>query len=158
MKKAINLYVGKSGTREKIKYIKDTGFDGIALGINNSTENIKIDELVKILKDSDFDIIYMHCSYFEPELKYIWEEGETGEQIIEDFLQQVKQTANYAIKNFVIHTNGGYNPSTTEIGLKRIRKLLLACKKYDMNLCIENLYDYKQLKYIFDNIEDENLF
>jgi sugar phosphate isomerase/epimerase len=26
-----------------------------------------------------------------------------------------------------------------------------------MNLCVENLYDYPQLKYIFDNIQDENL-
>lgn len=157
MKKAINLYVSNIDTMSKIDFIKDAGFDSIYTGIYNKPENIELDEIINIFKSYGFDIPQMHCSYIEPKLKYIWEDGEVGQQQIDNLLLQIDQTAKYGIKNFVIHTNGEHNPPISKIGLERIRTLLERCKKYDINLCVENLYDYKQLKYIFDNIEDDNL-
>ena len=157
MKKAINLYVAPSDTLEKIKSIKEVGFDEIAIGFDNLTENIKLDDVVKTLKNFDFNITYMHCAYFEPELKYIWLDDEKGEKVIKDLIRQIEETSKFEIKDFIIHTNGDFNPPVSKMGIERIKVLISRCKQYGMNLCIENLYDYNQFKFIFENIQDESL-
>lgn len=157
MKKAINLYVSKIDTLDKIKWIKKAGFEAIYTGIYNKSENIDLDEIIRLFKENNFSIPQMHCSYIEPLLKDLWKEGENGDNQEKSLLSQIDQTAKYGIKNFVIHTNGEFNPPVTDCGVERIKRLLERCKKYNINLCIENLYDFKQMKYIFDKIDDDNL-
>lgn len=157
MKKAINLYISKIDTLDKINYIKEAGFEGIYTGMYNKPENMELDDIIAKFKELGFVVPQMHCSYIEPKLKDIWQEGESGDEQIQSLLNQIDQTAKYGIKNFVIHTNGEFNPPISKIGLERIEKLLKRSNQYDINLCIENLYDFNQMKFIFDNIENKNL-
>ena len=99
----------------------------------------------------------MHCSYYEPDLVYLWKDGKLGDNLIDDLLNQIDITAKFNIKNFIIHTCGDFNPPRSLIGIERIEKLLVKCNQYDINLCIENLYDFEQMKYIFDKIKNKNL-
>lgn len=157
MKKAINLYVSEIDTLDKINWIKEAGFEAIYTGMYNNPETIELNKIIEIFKKNNFGIPQMHCSYIEPKLKDLWFTGESGDDQEKFLLSQIDETAKYDIKNFVIHTNGEYNPPITNYGIKRIKRLLERCKEYDINLCIENLYSYKQMRFIFDNIEDDNL-
>ena len=159
MRKAINLYsVNLNGrTKEKIMAIKEAGFDSIYTGIYNKAEDMTLDDIIAMFKAEGFFIPQMHCSYYEPNLKYLWQDGQLGDEQENDLKQQIIQTAGYEIENFVLHTNGEFNPPKTQTGIERIKRMLEVAEKYNVNLCIENLYDIDQMKYIFNHIESDRL-
>ena len=59
--------------------------------------------------------------------------------------------------NFVVHLHGSKEAITSNIGLKRIRKLLKVAYKCNLNLCIENLFSCNEIPYVFSNISDDRL-
>lgn len=157
MKKAINLYFANAETKEKLDAIKNAGFDGVLLGVYNKSETMNLREQATYCKKIGLGISMIHCSYNEPKLNSIWLEGEEGNEVIADLINQVEEISSYDCKNFVIHTNGSKEVKITEIGVNRIRTLLNVCAKYDINLNIENLYSAEQVEFIFNSINHKNL-
>lgn len=157
MKKAINLYFYNSNTKDKLDQIKLAGFDGVMLGVNRANETMTLEQEILYAQKINLEISMIHSRYIEPILDKIWDNDETGDKIIEDLINQIEHVGKFNIKNFVIHTCGSKSVKNTEIGLKRIDTLLSVCKKFNMNLCIENLYSEKQIDFIFKHIHDENL-
>lgn len=158
MKRAINLYLMNGDTKEKLDNIKNIGFDGVLLGIYSKNETMNLFEQIEYCKKIGLEISMIHCSYEEKLLNELWVNGsKIGIQVTNDLIQQIESIKNYNVKNFVIHTCGSKNTLTNICGLKRLKKILKVCEKYDINLCIENLYSAEQIKYIFDNLKSKNL-
>lgn len=158
MKKAINLYAFGGDTKEKLDNIKKAGFDGVFLGVYDKKETMTLEEQVKYCNKIGLGISMIHCSYVEPKLNGFWlENSEDGDFTENDLLNQVERIKKLGVKDFVIHTNGGFDVQNTETGLARLKNILSLCEKYDINLCVENLYVDSQVEYIFNNIKSKNL-
>ncbi len=157
MKKSTNLYFNNNvDTKEKLNAIKSIGYDEFFTGIYDKLETIPWKEQIEYAKKIGLNCTMIHCSYREPLLNNFWLDNEIGEQVFQSYLEQIKLCKGYT-KNFVVHLNGDKNSVVSEIGLNRIRKLLEECEKYDINLCIENLYSANEIPYIFKNIKHKNL-
>lgn len=157
MKKAVNLYLIVANTKMKLNLIKKAGYDGVLLGVSHSNETMTLNEQVDYAKSLGLEISMIHSRYIEPFLNDIWKEDQVGELVTNDLISQINFVSNYKLKNFVVHTCGSKTVKNTKIGLERIKRILDACKKNNMNLCIENLYSEKQIDYIFKNIHDDSL-
>lgn len=157
MKKAINLYFSSNDTTEKIIAIKNAGYDGIMLGFDTSKENLDIPPQVKLCNDLGLEISMIHCRYETEKLNSIWENGKEGDDVINDYILQVEQAKDFKIKNFVIHASGSAYAKNAKIGLNRLKILLKTCEKYNINLCVENLYSAENINFILKNISSKNL-
>ena len=156
-KKSINLYFNNDvDVKLKFKEIKKLGYDEFFTDSDDNRESLTVAEQVEYAKSLGLKCTMIHCTYYEPELNSFWLDDKMGEKVLKDYLSQIKKCAGLT-ENFVVHLCGDYGSQTTEIGLKRIKKLLSACKRYGMNLCIENLYSYEQIPYVFKNIKHSNL-
>lgn len=158
MKKAINLYFCAKRTDEKLRLIKSAGYDGVLLGVNEKNETMTLAEQIELMKKLGLEISMIHCAYDESKLNYIWENGEIGDEVESDLLLQIEKIKDFGENiNFVIHTCGSKLCDTSEVGLSRIKRILNVCEKYNVNLCIENLYLASQVEYIFKNLKSKNL-
>lgn len=157
MKKSINLYFNYNvDTIKKFDTIKKIGYDEFFTGIYQNPETINFNEQIQYSKKLGLKCSMVHCLYFESNLNSFWLDDEIGEQILNSYIDQIKMCRNVT-KNFVVHLNGNKQSVVSEIGLNRIKKLLKECEKYDINLCIENLYSENEIPYIFKNIQHKNL-
>ena len=157
MKKSVNLYFSYDiDTQTKLDTIKKLGYDEFYTGIYDKPETLKFDEQINYAKQIGLDCSMVHCSYYEPNLDNFWLDNQIGEQVFRSYLEQIKKCKGIT-KNFVVHLNGSKQCIVSEIGIQRIKKLLSECEKYDINLCIENIYTYKEIPYIFKNIKHKNL-
>lgn len=157
MNKSINLYCNSEiSTEEKIKAFKAVGYDDFYTGMYDRKETMAVKEQLEFAKRLGMLGNMMHCSYYEPDLNYFWEDCEIGEKVCDSYIQQIESCEGIC-KNFVVHLNGAKGSKQTVIGLNRILRILKACEKFDTNLCIENLYSEYEIPYIFKNISHKNL-
>ena len=156
-KNSINLYyVNGVDTKEKLDLIKSTGFNEYYTGIYDKNETLTFEEQVEYAKKLGLKCSMVHCSYYEPKLDNFWLDNVDGEEVCNSYLEQIKKCDGVS-NNFVVHLNGSKNSTVSEVGLNRIKKLLAECEKYNINLCIENLYSGEEIPYIFQNIKHPNL-
>ena len=152
MKKSVNLYFNYvEGSEQRLKEFKRQGYDEFFTGMYDKPETLTWQQQLELAKELGLGCTMMHCSYREPDLNYFWEQHEIGDAVCENYINQIKQCGEFC-DNFVVHLNGSKGSKQTEIGLKRIMKMLKVCEKYNINLCIENLYSEQEIPYIFSNI------
>lgn len=157
MKKSVNLYFNYDiDTKEKIDKIKELGYDEFYTGMYDAKETMSWKEQIEYAKSIGLECSMIHCSYYEPKLNNFWLDNEIGEEICNSYIEQIIQCHEYT-KNFVVHLNGSYDSIVSKVGLERIKKILSVCEKYDVNLCIENLYSREEIPYIFSHIKHKNL-
>jgi len=153
MKTSMNLYFNTTlDTKTKFDIIKAVGFDEFFTGIYDQKETMKFYEQMDYAKRIGLNCTMVHCSYYEPKLNAFWLAGQDGEDVMNGYINQINQCGQYT-KNFVVHLNGSYESTVSEIGLERLKKMLKACEKYDLNLCVENLYSAVEIPYIFTHIK-----
>lgn len=158
MKKCVSLYLSNDvDVTQRIKDIKEVGYDGVILGVYDKNESLSLEEEYKKLKEAGLEISMIHASYFEPKLNDFWKDNENGDWVEADLLSQIERVKDMGVKDFVIHSCGSKECVNSEIGLERLRRLLAACEKNGMNLTIENLFLEEQVDYIFDNIKSDSL-
>ena len=156
MKKSINLYCNDLDSKYKLLQIKEAGYDEFFTGYYDAGESLKLKQQIKFAKKIGLGCTMIHCSYDESILNEFWEEGKTGDNICRDYIKQIR-CCKHLCKNFVVHLQGSKACRHTEYGLTRIGKMLKVCERYDINLCIENLYLKEEIIYIFDNLSHKNL-
>lgn len=158
MKKAINLYFCELDTKTKLEEIKSAGYGGVLLGVNEKNETMTLAEQIELMKKLGLEISMIHCKYDGSKLNYLWENGEFGDEVERDLINQIEKIKDFGVNvNFVVHTCGNKFCKTNKIGIVRIGRILKVCEKYNINLCIENLYLASQVKYIFKNLKSKNL-
>ena len=157
MIKSMNLYFNNHiPTKDKLDKIKEQGYDQYFTGLNRKGENISIKKEFKYAKQLRLDITMVHCKYREKILNNFWKKNLIGTFIRLSYELQMKKIRGYTA-NFVVHLHGNKQATTSNIGLKRLEKLLKTANKCNLNLCIENLYSYDEIPYIFKTIHNENL-
>lgn len=157
MKKSVNLYFNKAiDTKEKIKAIKDAGFDEFFTGIKDDTESLSVYDQCKLGFGFGLKCTMIHCLYYEPQLHCFWESGKDGDLLCDDYCAQIEK-AKGLTENFVVHLNAHKDQEQTEIGITRLKKMLKVCEKCGINLCIENLYSETEIPYIFERIKHDKL-
>ena len=157
MKKSVNLYFNYDiDSKEKIDKIKQLGYDEFYTGMYDASDTMKWKDQIEYAKSIGLNCSMIHCSYYEPKLNNFWLENNDGEEICNSYISQIEQCREYT-KNFVVHLNGSKDSLVSNIGLERIKKILKVCEKYDLNLCVENLYSAEEIPFIFKNIHHKNL-
>lgn len=157
MKKSINIYCNSClSSIEKIKKIKDAGFDEFFTGISTHNETLSHIEQIKFAQSIGLPCTMVHCQYSNLTLHEFWKKSWLGKKVFNDFLKQIRSCKGLT-KNFAIHLNS-YEPFVgTKLGLTRIKKLLKLCNKLDINLCVENLNTPDSIRYIFSNLNHPKL-
>lgn len=157
MKKSIGLYFDNSKcVSKKIELVKKIGFDEFFTDIYDEGEDLSLKEQCEFAMSLGLKCTMIHCLYYEPDLHYFWELGDKGDEICEKYCKQIKSVKGLT-KNFVVHLNADKNQKQSEIGIKRINKMLSVCDECEINLCVENLYSETEIPYIFKNINHKRL-
>lgn len=158
MKFAVNLYFANGDTKQRLNLIKNTGYDGVLLGMNEDFQTMTVTEQLGYCKEIGLEISMVHANYDGSILNEFWEKDSAiGDEIADDIIRQIQKIKDYNIKNFVIHVCGDDKCKTNEYGIMRLKKILNLCEEINMNLCIENLFIASQLDYIYENIKSKNL-
>ena len=156
MNKSVNLYFDKSTAyQDKIKAIRDAGFDEFYLGIAETKGDLTLRDLIDYAKSLGLSCTMVHCAYGD-NVGYFWQEGAEGDLVCEDYIQQIKQCAGLT-SNFVVHLNNRTDEIQSEVGLVRLRKMLVVCEQCNINLCVENLCSETEIPYIFEHIKHDKL-
>lgn len=156
MKTSVNLYVNNENSKEKLDVIKKLGYDEFYTGMYDVKESMSWKEQLDYARKIGLRCTMMHCSYYEPRLDNFWLNNDDGELVANDYIHQIEQCGEY-VDNFVVHLNGSKNSTLSKIGLERLERILDVCEKYDVNLCIENLYSSVEIPYIFEHIQNPYL-
>lgn len=157
MKKSVNLYFNTNvDTKLKLDAIKEAGYDEFFTGINVKDETMSLKKQCKYAKKIGLGCTMIHCTYNSDILDHFWLEDKIGDQICKNYMKQIKKAHKFT-KNFVIHLHGDDQSTVSKIGLERLQKLIKLCEKYDINLCVENLYSEVELPYIFKHIKSKHL-
>ena len=157
MKKSINLYfAGSKAQKDKIKAIKDAGFNEFFCGVGDVTEEYSLRDIVEHAKSLGMNCTMIHCAYDNNKVQYFWDEGEIGDEVCEDYCNQIRKCQGLT-ENFVVHLNTYSSQKESEIGLLRIKKMLIVCKECNINLCVENLCSATEIPYIFKHIKHDQL-
>lgn len=91
MKKAINLYFCAKRTDEKLRLIKNAGYDGVLLGVNEKNETMTLAEQIELMKKLGLEISMIHCEYDESKLNHIWENSEIGDEVENELMRQIEK-------------------------------------------------------------------
>lgn len=151
MKKCISLFFGfLSPVEERIKKIKEAGFDGVITTADPrfDYQNGKLSKQMKLFKKYGLGVSSLHARYVKEELPKFWLEGKDGDKIKKDIIKDVKLAKKYGFKCVVVHMRGFYS----KIGEKRFMDILKVCEKYNIPLAVENLLSSKIFMDIFKNI------
>lgn len=157
MLKSVNVYFNPNiPTFEKLDKIKELGYDEYFTGIDRGPETVSMKKELEYAKKLGLKATMIHCKYDGKILDNFWKSNIIGTYIRLYYSFQMRKAKGYT-SNFVVHLHGSKNAVTSDIGIKRIKKLLKVAHKCNLNLCIENLFSYDEIPYVFSNISDERL-
>lgn len=156
MDKGISVYFGFLGDiKQRLIEIKETGFTTIMTNADSKFDwqNGTIKKQVKLIKKVGLKLDSLHASYEVSQLKYFFEEGPVGDKLEKNLIKDIKIAKKYGFRCVVVHFKG----NKTQIGLQRIKRVLVYCNKYKVPLAVENIDADKTFDFIFNNISDPYL-
>lgn len=163
MKKFINYnYRYKSTNSERVRLIKEAGFDGVFI----YSQYRPVDYITEII-NAGLEIETLHLPYKlikngrcidSRYVNTIWTDNLDSDAYVSNIIQEIEFANFYNIKNVVMHVTGGNTPPPISMrGVNKIIKILECCEKKGIKLCLENLRRLDYLKFLFDNIDSEQL-
>ncbi|MBQ7307903.1 MAG: TIM barrel protein [Clostridia bacterium] len=140
----------------KIKMIKNIGFDGIFLNMRENKKPINLDiilEKIKICKKNNVDILFAHLPIDE-RLNLFWSNGFSN-KYFNEVVENIRILYNNGVKSFVIHSyykkvNNFHDNNI----IKTFFKLKEITNKLDINIFIENVDYFFQDKLVFENLSN----
>ncbi len=156
MKKGITLYFGYNTEIEsRLQGIKQAGFDNVITCADKrfDNQNGTIEHQIELLSSIGLGLSSLHATYTQSKLPYFFKRGLKGYLMERGLIKDVKIAKKYGFSCVVVHLAG--EPS--EIGWKRLRRVLKVCHKQNIPLAIENLIDLHPFFECFKNIDDDYL-
>ena len=156
MNKGISFYFGYLQEPEvSVKMIKEAGFDCVITSTDKKYDNQNgtLKEQVKLFKKYGLKLSSLHGRYDKNWSRLLWIKGIKGYFVYKKLVQDIKLAHKYGFTCVVMHLYG--EPS--QIGLKRLKKVLKYCEKYNVPLAIENIRKRECLDYVFKNINSDYL-
>lgn len=142
-----------NSTENALKIYKDCGFSN--LGLYWKSNYFKSVSLTKLAKKMNFNIVAIHAPF--KKCGSIWKNNFSGFIFFHLMKKYIKLAKKFGIENIVCHSNDKNEFSPTKVGLKRFKKLVLLCEKYNINLALENIRTIDHVDYLMKNIESPNL-
>jgi sugar phosphate isomerase/epimerase len=143
---------------EKLKLIKNAGFDSVMLWWGDEFKEIDGD------KNTHIELVNKHNLFVEnihtpfDGINAIWEKGGKGDEFNNMLLTSIHDCALYHIPTIVVHISQGFNPPpVNKIGIDRIIKLVETAEKYNINLALENIERSDYLEEIYSDIKSDRL-
>lgn len=140
MKILFNYWYGvPSNAEDRCKKIKDAGFDDVALYFSDDfvKANGKVKDIILTMKEKKLKFDALHLSFVNA--GDIWKKGWAGYKRYQSYKNFIKKAKNLDVTNFVMHLNDDRNIKMSNLGLKRIKKLLKLCEKYNFSIAFENI-------------------
>lgn len=143
---AINL-MGGSGLSpdEHVSLLKRIGWDGFFTGWNPE----KTSEFAAAAQKHGMAYTSIHAPFTQ--VRYLWDEGELGEQVTDELIECVRDCAKYSVPVMVIHPFIGFEDHTpTETGLKNFGRIIDEADRLGVRLGFENVEGEEYLSAIFE--------
>ena len=142
---------------EILDSIKESGFRNIFIHWESNEYNEhNWAEQIEYINKIGLNIVFAHLSY--KGINSIWEEGTTGDSLVEKYMKDISDCKKHNISMVVMHlTSGKDAPMYNEIGLNRLHKIINHAKEQNVKVAFENTKIKGYLEYVIDNIKDENV-
>jgi len=146
------LFVPDLPAEEKYRLIKNAGFNATSIYWGDKDRY----EQVKAAKESGLAIDNIHSQNDNANL--IWQDGLEGEERYNTLISCIEDCALYDIATVVMHLTGfPPYPPVSELGLKRIEKLVCLAEQKNVKLAFENLWTFEHLDAIFGQFSSPNV-
>lgn len=132
--------------------IKDVGYDGISI---DWKRDFDFSPLVKKARNLNLNIEYIHAPFYR--VHELWEKDS---QIAFDVIKELKECIlfahNISVDKVVMHAFIGFEKhEPNEIGVRRFKEVLDYAKKYNINICFENVEGEEYLEYLTNRVFEE---
>ena len=144
MKKGIVTFFGFEYDKNKMfEDIKNAGFDSYMTSSDKrfffQSGNLKFQtnktQELGLYKDS------LHSTYKTENLPFFWKKGIKGHCILKGLIKDVKLARKYGFKYLVVHLEG----EISDVGIRRMEKLLKVAYRYGIVIAIENLVHNREI-------------
>ena len=136
--------------------IKNAGFDGVFIQYYHQGWKISELEQFKKCKELGLKVEFAHLGY--DDLKYMWLEGEKGEQLTQQYIEDLQFCKDNNINSVVMHlTTKEKIEQPNIVGLERFKKIVLKAKELGIKVCFENKRVIEPLKKAIEYINLDNL-
>lgn len=153
---AINNSNKNVNAYETIDAIVSAGFKNVFIQWYNKEWNPTQEEQLKYVREKGLNIIFAHLGY--KNMRDIWVDCENGENLVENFINDIKICKDNGISLVVMHLIGGIDvPPYNELGLKRLKKIIEYAEALDVNIAFENTKQKEYLYYVLDNFDNKNV-
>ena len=144
-KLGINLMGGSSlSADDHIALLKRIGWDGFFTGWNRE----KLPSFAAAAEKHGMIYQSIHAPFTQ--VRYMWDEGELGEQVTNELMECVRDCAVYNVPVMVIHPFIGFGEHTpTEAGLAKFGKIIDVADTLGVRLGFENVEGEEYLAAIF---------
>ena len=145
-KLGINLMGGTGLSADQhVAMLKRIGWDGFFTG----WERDKLGEFRAAADKHGMIWQSIHAPFTQ--VRYMWNEGELGEQVTEELIQCVRDCAEHGVPVMVIHPFIGFEDhDPTEAGLTNFGKIIAAADELGVRLGFENVEGEEYLSAIFE--------
>lgn len=141
---------------ETMNSIKKVGFKNVFIQWYNKNWNPNQEEQVEMCKELGLNIIFAHLGY--ENINEIWEEGAKGDNLVEEYKNDIKKCYENGIKMVIMHlTSKSKAPMYGKLGLDRIRKITEYARTLNVKVAFENTKIKGYLEYVLENIKDDNV-
>lgn len=141
---------------ETINAIYDAGFRNVFIQWYNRDWNPDQEKQLKYIKEKGLYVIFAHLGY--QNINALWLEGETGEQLVDRYKNDIKICKENEIPMVVMHLTGGNKaPEYNETGLKRLQEIADYAETLHIKIAFENTKIKGYLDYAMENITNQNV-
>lgn len=145
--------------QERLKLIKDSGFDATCLWWEDETypKRILIDDMPAMVKDAGLYIDNIHCPYMGTD-RFWAEDKRDRQKEIDTYYSYIEACAKHEIPHMIMHVNDE-NPviESIELGLDSMITLVKRAEEYGVKVAIENTLNNHIIDMLLGEIPSENL-
>lgn len=141
--------------QERYQLIKEAGFDGVLIWWSDGFGRDCFGRYdyrngPQIAREVGLFIENIHTPIQNE--NNLWLDNLEGEAAAECYLQCVADCAEFEIPTMVVHLPGEDNPYN-ELGLDRIKRIADKAEQLDVNVAMENLWNFSNLAYVLEQVD-----
>ncbi len=143
--------------KDTILAIKEAGFENVFIQYYYR-DNYELDQIKQIdyCRELGLNIIFCHLGY--DNINEIWIEGENGENVVNQYIEDLDLMYENKIDMVVMHLiTHKESPMYNELGLERIKRIVAHAKKLGIKIAFENTRKRGYLEFVLKNIKEENV-
>ncbi len=116
-------------------------------------ENPQFTEVMSALKKANITVDNFHAPFKKQ--NSIWEEGDAGEAMLDEFLKSIDFCVQYGVHLMIAHvSNGRPMPRINKIGLDRFDKLMAYAKSKGIKIAFENHRYVENVQFMMERYPD----